>query len=168
VVAAAGCAKTRAPAEQRPVPAASSQAASAPSTAAPAPSATRARPMGDGCHSGAGAAGGAEARRAAVAEACAPGSRALGEAKTFTGGGELGISAGHSSCIRVIAVAERLDVDVGLELRDASGTVRARDALPGSVALAGEKGPVCFGAATELVAKVTAPGAVAVSAHLMQ
>ncbi|GMV19233.1 MAG: hypothetical protein AMXMBFR56_74570 [Polyangiaceae bacterium] len=164
-VLCAGCAKTPAPAEHRPPASAS---ASALTSAAPSAAAAPPRWLGDGCHAGVGTSGTALARAERVAEACAPGTEPLGEPKSLDGSGELRFSLPDAACVRLIAVAERADADVSLVLLDASGDAHGEDSLPGSIALVGPSGPVCFGSAGALTAKVgqtPGGGAVVVSAR---
>ncbi|MCC6897676.1 MAG: hypothetical protein IT377_01810 [Polyangiaceae bacterium] len=115
----------------------------------------RPRELGDGCHAGASTQGSATDRARAVAEACAPGSTPLGQSRTFSGPGELRLELGPGPvCLRVIAVAEQADADLSLELFDEQGKRRGSDSLPGSIALVGAKGPVCFSSEKSVVAKV--------------
>ncbi|MBI3200330.1 MAG: hypothetical protein HYZ29_02235 [Myxococcales bacterium] len=129
----------------------------------------RPRELGDGCHAGASTQGSATDRARAVAEACAPGGTPLGESRTFAGPGELRLELGAGPvCLRVIAVAEQADADLSLELFDEQGKSRSVDALPGSVALIGAKGPVCFSSEKSVIAKVgfaRGGGTAVVSAH---
>lgn len=150
-VLCAGCAKTPAPAEHRPP---ASPSASALPSAAPSVASAPPRWLGDGCHAGVGTGGTALARVERVAEVCAPGTDPLGEPKSLDGSGELRFSLPEAACVRLIAVAERADADVSLVLLDASGDERGADSLPGSIALVGPSGPVCFGSAGALTAKV--------------
>lgn len=166
-VLAAGCAKTPVPPGERPTPSTSaSSAPSASSAAAGAP-----RWLGDGCHAGVGVEGSARERLARVSAACAPGAKALGEPQALAGSGEARFSLPAAGCLRVFAVAERADSDVSLELLDTAGRSRAKDELPGSIALGGTHGPVCFEAAGEISAKVglrAGSGTVVVSAALAE
>lgn len=164
-VLSAGCAKTPAPAEQRPTP---GPGASAAPSAAPSAASAPPRWLGDGCHAGVGTRGTALERVERVAEACAPGTEPLGEPRSLEGSGELGFSLTGAACVRVIAVAERADADVSLVLLDASGDELGADSLPGSIALVGPSGPVCFAGAGSLTAKVgqtPGGGAIVVSAR---
>lgn len=165
---ALACAKTPAPAEPSPTPS-GAPVPSAVASAAPAPGPSAARWLGDGCHAGVGAGGPAAERAERVAEACAPGSQPLGEAKTLPGPGEVKLELPDGGvCLRVVAVSESAAADVTLELVDERGLIRAADALPGSVALVGPRGPVCFGSGGSAVARVgfaRGGGSLRLSAH---
>ena len=170
LLASSGCDKTRAPAGPGAAAAATS-AATAPTASSSAGTPSPARPLGDGCHAGVATAGRAAERAKQIAEACAPGSRLLGEVRELPGPSEVRLPLGEGPiCVRVIAVAERADADLTLELVDEKGLIRAADGLPGSVALAGPRGPVCFASEAAVVARVGfahGGGGVVVSAHRM-
>lgn len=166
----AACDKTRGSSDRAP-PGSARAAASASAAPGPAASAapSAARFTGDGCHAGVSLQGSAAERARAVAEACAPGATPLGPIGTFSGPGELRLELGAgAACVRVIAVAEHADADLSLEVFDEQGASRGADALPGSVALVGTQGPLCFASDKALVAKVgfvRGAGSVVVSAH---
>lgn len=164
MLCAAGCAKAPAPNERAPTPSAA-PLASAPSASAAASGAGAPRWLGDGCHAGVGHEGSAAERLRRSAEACAPGAEALGEPQRLAASGEARFTLPRAGCLRVIAVSERADSDVALELSEAAGEVRAKDDLPGAIALAPPRGPLCLAAPGVVTAKA-AGGPLLVSAWL--
>lgn len=171
VAAALSLACTRSPAPPDASPAPSVAASAAPSRAASAEGSPP-RWLGEGCHAGSGTTGSMSERHRRVSEACAPGSLPLGPTKTLKSGGEFRVDLPKTAgCARILAVAEDPTSDVTLELVDERGERQAVDTLPGSVALLGPRGPVCFAEGTTWTVRVglaRGSGDVQVSAHLMR
>lgn len=168
-LAVVGCAKAPAPSEQRTTPSGAPQASAAPVSSASA-AALPARFEGDGCHAGLGVEGEPSARATRIAEACAPGSKLLGQDRVLPGPGEIQLELDAAGCVRVVAVAASAGADLTLDVVDEKGELRSTDVLPGPVALAGPKGPLCLARAGKLTAKLgfaRGSGAVAVSARRM-
>jgi len=111
-----------------------------------------------------------EAWLARVAEACAPGMKPIdapralapgrGSAKTrFT-------LKAPGGCVRIVAVTRAAAANLSLDVLDASGRSRGRDALPGPVALGAQRGPICFDEAGDITAVVGGAATALVGAYV--
>jgi len=168
------CSRTPAPTETRAAPPSTrTEPPASASAAASAPALDSAVPwLGEGCQATAASTGSDEAWLARVAEACAPGMKPLDAPRPLAPGrgtaeARFTLKA-PGGCVRIIAVTRAPAADLSLEVLDASGRSRSRDALPGPVALGAQRGPICFddagdikavvgGAATALVGAYVAP-----------